>query len=91
MFCIFGCEAYRILAPQPGMEPRAPAVEAEVLSTGPAGKSQWVWLSVALFFVSDHHLPVYKMSSDASGVKFNSPSNSQILGVLWNQKALLHV
>ena len=91
MFCFFGHKAHRILAPQPGMEPRASAVEAEVLTTGPPGKSQWVWLSVAFFFVSDRHLPVYKMSSGVSGVKFNSPSNSQISGVLWNQKAFLHI
>ena len=51
----------------------------------------WVWLSVAFFFVSDRHLPVYKMSSGVSGVKFNSPSNSQISGVLWNQKAFFFI
>ena len=39
MFWIFGCEACGILAPQPGIEPTLPALEGEVLTTGPPGKS----------------------------------------------------
>ena len=39
MFCFFGCEACGILAPQPGIEPTPPALEGEVLTTGPQGKS----------------------------------------------------
>ena len=35
----FGHKACGILAPQPGKEPTPPALEGEVLSTVPAGKS----------------------------------------------------
>ena len=38
-FFFFGHEACGILAPQPGMEPTAPALEGKVLTTGPPGKS----------------------------------------------------
>ena len=40
MFWFFGCEAYGILAPRPGIEPSPPVLEGEVLTTGPPGKSQ---------------------------------------------------
>ena len=40
MFWIFGREAYGISAPQPGIEPAPPALEGEVLTIGPPGKSQ---------------------------------------------------
>ena len=36
----FGHEVYRILAPRPGTEPVPLVLEGEVLTTGPAGKSQ---------------------------------------------------
>ena len=39
MFWFFGHEAYGILAPRPGVEPAPPALEGEVLTTGPSGKS----------------------------------------------------
>ena len=39
MFWFFGCEAYRILVTQPGIEPTPPALEGEVLTTGPPGNS----------------------------------------------------
>ena len=39
MFWFFGREAYGILAPRPGIEPTPPALEGEVLTTGPPGKS----------------------------------------------------
>ena len=39
MFWFFGHEACRILAPPPGMESTPPALEGEVLTTGPPGKS----------------------------------------------------
>ena len=39
MFWCFGHEAHGILIPQPGMEPTSPALESEVLTTGPPGKS----------------------------------------------------
>ena len=49
MFWFFGHEACGILAPRPGIEPASPALEGEVLTTGPPGKSQMRWyLSWAL-------------------------------------------
>ena len=39
MFWFFGREACGILAPRPGIEPAPPALEGEVSTTGPPGKS----------------------------------------------------
>ena len=39
MFRFFGHEACGILAPRPGIKPTPPALEGEVLTTGPPGKS----------------------------------------------------
>ena len=39
MFCFFGHEACGILAPKPRIEPTAPALEGEVLTTEQPGKS----------------------------------------------------
>ena len=39
MVWFFGPEAYGILASQPGIEPTHPALESEVLTTGPPGNS----------------------------------------------------
>ena len=39
MFWFFGLKACGILAPWPGVEPTSPALEDEVLTTGPLGKS----------------------------------------------------
>ena len=36
---VFGCKVYGILAPWPGIEPAPLALEGEVLTTGPPGKS----------------------------------------------------
>ena len=41
MFCVFGLEARGILSPQPGIEPVTPALEGEVLTTGPPVDHQW--------------------------------------------------
>ena len=38
--CYLGPEAWGILAPRPGIEPVSPALEGEVLTPGPPGKSQ---------------------------------------------------
>ena len=38
-FGLFDCEACGILAPRSGIKPVPPALEAEVLTTGPPGKS----------------------------------------------------
>ena len=40
MFWFFGQEACGILAPRPGIKPAPTALEDEVLTTGPPGKSQ---------------------------------------------------
>ena len=40
MFWFFGLEACGILAPQPGIERTASALEGKVLTTGSPGKSQ---------------------------------------------------
>ena len=40
MFWFFGHEACGILAPQPGTELARPALEGEVLTIGPPGKSE---------------------------------------------------
>ena len=46
MFWFFGCEACRILALRPGIKPTSLALEREVLTTGPPGKSlQWIFNS----------------------------------------------
>ena len=39
MFWFFGHEVCGILSPQPGLEPMPPALEGEVLTTGPPGRS----------------------------------------------------
>ena len=38
----FGQEACGILAPQPGIEPTAPALEGGFLTTGPPGKAHFL-------------------------------------------------
>ena len=49
MFWFFGREACGILAPQPGVEPTPPALEGEVLTTGPPGKSpHWLLTKIKL-------------------------------------------
>ena len=40
MFWFFGHAACVILSPQPGIEPALLALEGEVLTTGPPGKSR---------------------------------------------------
>ena len=48
MFWSFGREACGILVPLPGIEPTSPALEGEVLTTGPPGKSHYLSLNAAL-------------------------------------------
>ena len=45
MSWFLGHRAYGILAPRPGIEPVPSALEGEVLTTGPAGKSPKFFLS----------------------------------------------
>ncbi len=40
----FAHEACGILVPRPGIEPTSPALEGEVLTTGPPAKSQMLYL-----------------------------------------------
>ena len=51
MFWFFGCEACGILAPPPGIEPAPPALEGEVLTTGPPGKSPLCNILMVMFFL----------------------------------------
>ena len=39
MLWFFGPKARGVLAPRPGVEPAQPALEGEILTTGPPGKS----------------------------------------------------
>ena len=50
MFWFPGPQACGILASQPGIEPTSPALEGEILTTGPPGKV--TWLSCTQFFVT---------------------------------------
>ena len=56
MFCFFGCEACGILAPQPGVEPVPPALEGEILTDRPPGKSLISHLNHTLKTVIDEKL-----------------------------------
>ena len=48
----FWPQACGILAPKAGIEPTLPALEGEVLTTGPPGESPNVWiLSLNIYFV----------------------------------------
>ena len=47
MFWLFGCKSRGILAPWPGIEPTPSALEGEVLTSGPPGKS----LVLFIFFI----------------------------------------
>ena len=52
-FCMFwfsGHEACGILAPRPGIDPAPPALEGDVLSTGPLGKSLFLFWSLFCSF-----------------------------------------
>ena len=46
MFWIFGQEACGILVPWPGIRPTPPALESEVLTTGPPGKSLTIFFAL---------------------------------------------
>ena len=52
MFWFFGCEVYRILVTQPGIEPAPPALEGEVLTTGPPGNSLQLLLTPMCYVLS---------------------------------------
>ena len=44
MFWFFGLEACGILTPRPGIKPTPNPLEAEVLTTGPPGKSLYIFI-----------------------------------------------
>ena len=52
MFLFFGQEIFGILALQIGIEPTLPALEGEVLTTGPPGKSLPFSLSFIYFLLA---------------------------------------
>ena len=62
MFWFFGLEACGILAPRPGIEPAPPALEDEVLTTGPPGKS----LKYCLCWLLRFFYAALNSTSDAS-------------------------
>ena len=47
MFWVFGRESCGILVSQPGIDPILPALESEVLTTGPLGKPLDISLNLA--------------------------------------------
>ena len=49
MLWVFGPEACRILAPQPGIKHALLALEGEILPTGPPGKSQLFIFIIEVF------------------------------------------
>ena len=49
MFWFFGRHVCGVLAPQPGIEPAPPALEGEVLTTGPPGKPNGIFFVDSLY------------------------------------------
>ena len=63
-FLVFGCEACEILAPQTGIKPPTPALEGEVLTTGPPRKSHTIsaiWNSHLSPLCPSHSVRIKKM------------------------------
>ena len=52
MFWLFGCKSRGILAPWPGIEPAPSALEGEVLTSGPPGKSLVLFIYLFLFLAT---------------------------------------
>ena len=50
MFWFLGCETCGILAPQPGTDPAPHALEIDVLTTGPSGKSPQIFFRLVSVF-----------------------------------------
>ena len=57
MFWYFVEQVCRILAPQPGIKPKDPELEGEVLDTGPPGKSLLHW-----HFNKEFHFQIWNAS-----------------------------
>lgn len=62
IFCFFGLEACWIVTLQLGTEPTCPALEHEVLTTGPAGKSQVQSLLLLGIYSREIKAHAYKMT-----------------------------
>ena len=65
-FCFFGCKACEILVPQPGIEPTPLALEGEVLTTGPPGKSPKIWFLYCAYMSLLWICPILPGSTDSS-------------------------
>ena len=91
---VFGHEACAILAPWLGMEPTAPALEGEILTTGPPGKSLhcpflnwvvfcvWVWRVCSESWILNPY-SIFKYSPLFSKLSFHI-----LVNVPWTHKLL---
>ena len=75
MFWLFGHHAYGILALQPGINPLHPALEGEVSTTGPSGRSLGQ-VSIGKLFIKDGFPgnPVLKWQKHNWVTNTNQPS-----------------
>ena len=71
MFWFFGCKACGILAPRPGIKPSPPALEGEVLTTGPPGKSLFSNICLEGIFQSKH---IFEMLSHYFKIRIPFPA-----------------
>ena len=63
MFWCFGCVAYGILAPLPGIKHPPPALEGKILTTGPPRKSPkypWFKRAIKTFFLIAQNFALVK-------------------------------
>ena len=87
MFWFFGQEACGILAPRPGIESTLPALEGDVITTGPPRKSQchFFWLSFSLEnFKKQNH------SKKKIKIICNSIAQSRVLLIFWFTVSFKH-
>ena len=75
MFLVFWPKkACGLLAPRPGIKPAPPALEGEVLSTGPPGKSPLLFFLKSLPKITEKtHLRIKKKTTLSSNCHMNSP------------------
>ena len=66
-FCSLSCE---ILVSQSGIEPTPPALEDEVLTAGPPGKSPYI-VFLILFSVNQEARSSVKKSEDSEDMKYS--------------------
>ena len=83
MFCFFGLEACGILAPRPGIEPAPSALEGEVITTGPPGKSlsfnSKVFLTWMMCWQSEILLYIISMISNSQNHADSDMKNKTLL------------